>query len=365
MADLNLAQSYQMFGDAADRLLAANGDLGVLRPWIGRDGRSYVARQVWNERTQKFEGRVFTTNTATSLSYDAYKQFDTTVIQVLRERLRAVADVRGAGLVYNLPNGMAHTVLAYQKIGDFTRATVSMDPSRRSEMDRPESDIAYFPLPIVHKDFDISARELMSSRLGLMPLDTTNAALAARKVSEEMEDMLLGTVAPFKYAGNYVYGYRTLPERATKFDLTTPTGSNGATVIGEILALRQLLINDKHYGPYVLYVNSQWSTVLDNDFSTLKGADTLRQRILRIDDITDVRVCDRLPTTNWECLLVELKTETVRMVMGTEVQTVQWESQGGMMRHFKVMAMQPIQLRGDTAGNSGVAHGATTTPPSP
>lgn len=360
-----LVQNYSMFGDAADRLLAANGDLGVLRPWIGRDGRTYVARQVQNERTGKWETRVFSTNTASSLTYDAYKQFDTTVIQVMRERLRAVADIRSSGLVYNLPNGMAHTVLAYQTMGDITRATISMDPSRRSEVDRPESDIAYFPLPIVHKDFDISARELMASRQGLMPLDTTNAALAARKVAEELEDMTIGTVAPFRYAGNYVYGYRTFPQRATKFDMTIPLGSNGPTVVSNLLTLRQLLIDDKHYGPYMLYVNSQWSTVLDNDFSTAKGSDTLRQRILRLDDIMDIRVLDRLPSTNWECILVEMKSETVRIIMGTEVQTVQWESQGGMMRHFKVMAMQPTQLRPDTAGNSGIAHGATATPPSP
>jgi hypothetical protein len=28
-----------------------------------------------------------------------------------------------------------------------------------------------------------------------------------------------------------------------------------------------------------------------------------------------------------------------------------------MMRHFKVMCLQVPQLRADTAGNSGVAHG--------
>jgi hypothetical protein len=54
-----------------------------------------------------------------------------------------------------------------------------------------------------------------------------------------------------------------------------------------------------------------------------------------------------------------MTSETVRAVIGMEVQTVQWESLGGMMKHFKVMAIQVPQFRPDTAGNSGVAHGRT------
>jgi hypothetical protein len=58
-------------------------------------------------------------------------------------------------------------------------------------------------------------------------------------------------------------------------------------------------------------------------------------------------------------VLLEMTSETVRAVIGMEVQTVQWESLGGMMKHFKVMAIQVPQFRPDTAGNSGVAHGRT------
>lgn len=354
---IDFVQNIAGFGDAADRLLQNNGDPGVLRPYLGHDGKSYMTKMVRNERTGVIEPKVFVTNTPATLSYDAWKQFDAAVIDTIYDRLRAFADIRAAGLVYNLPNGMAHTVLQYQTMGDITGATVSMDPSRRSETDRPESDLALFPLPIIHKDFDISARELLTSRQGIMPLDTTNARLAARKVAEELEDMTIGNVVPFKYAGNYVYGYLTFPQRAIKADMTVPDGTNGTTVLADILALRQLLIDDRHFGPYMLYVNSQWSEVLDSDFSTAKGTNTLRQRILALPDIMDIRTLDRLPSTEWHMILVEMRQENVRAVVGMEVQTVQWESMGGMMRHFKVMCLQVPQLRADTAGNSGIAHG--------
>jgi hypothetical protein len=78
---------------------------------------------------------------------------------------------------------------------------------------------------------------------------------------------------------------------------------------------------------------------------------------MAIDGIMDIRISDYLPTTKYDVVLVEMAAETVRAVIGLEVQTLQWESMGGLMKHFKVMAMTLPQLRPDTAGNSGVAHG--------
>ncbi len=54
-----------------------------------------------------------------------------------------------------------------------------------------------------------------------------------------------------------------------------------------------------------------------------------------------------------------MDTKTVRAVVGMEIQTLQWESMGGLMKHFKVMCLLLPQLRPDTAGYSGVGHGHT------
>lgn len=350
---IDLVQNISGFGDAADKLIANEFDPGVLRPWLGRDGRSYITRTI------NGKPRNFVTNAPATLTRDAWFQFDTAILRTVRERLRAFADIRGAGLVFNLPNGMAHTILQYQTMSDINRATISMDPIRRGEADRPETDIANLPLPIIHKDFDFSAREIMVSRQGGIPVDTSTAEIAARKVAEEVERLTTGTAGPFTYGGGTIYGYTNFPQRATKTDMPVPTGANGPTVLTALLALRQLLIDDRHYGPYMMYVNTQWSTVLDNDFSTEKGDQTLRQRIMAVQDIMDVRTLDHLPSTNWHVLLVEMSSETVRAVIGMEVQTVQWESLGGMMKHYKVMTMMIPQIRPDTSGNSGVAHGRT------
>lgn len=354
----NTRDFANMLGDSADRLMANDFDIGVLRPWRGRDGRAYVTKMVMNEKGELVP-KVMVVNAPATLTKDAWIAFDTAIVRAVRDRLRLVADVRGAGLTYNLPNGMGHTVLQYQTMGDITAATISMDPVRRSEGDRPTADLANLPLPVIHKDFDFSAREIAVSQQGRMPIDTTTAEMAARKVAEEAEKMLAGTSGTFSYGGGTIYGYTNFPNRAIKTDMPVPDGTNGPAVLTALLALRQMLINNKHNGPYVLYLNTQWAAVLDNDFSAAKGDQTLRQRILAVDGITDVRISDYLPTTKWDAVLVEMTTESVRMVVGMEVQTIQWESAGGMMKHFKVMTIMVPQLRPDTSGNSGIAHGRT------
>ena len=118
-----------------------------------------------------------------------------------------------------------------------------------------------------------------------------------------------------------------------------------------------MLLDGNHEGPFGFYCNRQWAQYLDNDFSSAKGDQTLRQRILAIEDIRFVRTLNRLPTTGFRCVLAEQTAETVRMVIGFDVQTVQWESVGGMMKHYKVMAMVVPQVRPDASGNSGVAEG--------
>lgn len=341
-----------MGGPAADLLINSNFDTGVLRPFVGQDGRTYITRII------NGKPRVMVTNSPSTLTYDAYKVFDNVIVTVLRNRLKAFADIRAAGLTYNLPNGMAHSILQYQTTSDISAATVSMDPVRRSESDRPTSDIGILPLPIIHKDFDFTAREILASRQGLMPLDTTSVEMATIKVAEEVEKMTLGTVDPFTYGGGSIYGYTNFPNRIIKTDMTVPDGTNGATVLADLLTLRQSLINDKHFGPYRLYLNSQWSEFLDTDFKTL-GDQTLRQRILAVNDIQEVQVLDFLPTTNYHAVMVEMQSPNVRAVIGMEAQTVQWESAGGLQKHFKVMCMLIPQLRPDTAGNSGIAHGRT------
>ena len=166
-------------GDVASTLMANNFDPHVLRPYIGNDGKNYV--------TVNNGSKSIVTNAPASLRKDEWIALDDVVLKAAQQRLNAVADLRAAGLQYNIPNGMGKTVLQYQNQSDISAASVSMDGLNQSDSDRPEYDLINLPLPIIHKDFRFSAREVLASRNGNSPLDTTVAELAARKVAEEAE----------------------------------------------------------------------------------------------------------------------------------------------------------------------------------
>jgi hypothetical protein len=344
-------------GPSRDLLLEYGGDPGILRPYRWKDGKSYITLGAHTGSP-----RTVVSNAPATLSYDAWKVLDDTVLRALYQPQRAWRDLREMGMVYRPPGGMGTAFLQYTKVGDTNPATVSMKPVRRGESDRPEADTALHPIPFVHKDFDFDVRELLQSRApnSVFSLDTTMITQSTTKIGEALEEMTFG-VRPLTLGGVRLYGYTDLPERATKTDFTVPTGTNGGTTLNEILALRQLLIDDKHYGPFKLYMNRQWAQYLDTDFSTSKGDNTLRQRILQLADISAVEVNQWLPATNYAMVLVEMSELVTRAVITVDLTVVQWETLGGMNRHWKVFMCASPQVRPDQGGNSGVAHGTSAT----
>lgn len=341
----------QAQGNVATTLLQNGFDIGALRPWIGKDGRSYISQN----RNGKQVAVAMPVANAT-LRHEEWKILDEAIIMAAKERLRVIADLRGAGLVYNIPNGMGKTVLETETVSDITPATISMDPVRGSENDRPEYDLVNLPLPVIHKDFFFSARQVATSRNIGAGIDVTTAQLAARRVSEEAEKLVLGVSPTFSYGGGSIYGYTNFPSRITR-TITTPNHSNQATTVQNVLAMRQDSIDHKYYGPWVLYNSPAWDQYLDEDYSTAKGDNTLRQRIQAINGISDVRTADYLGS-GFTLILVQQTTDVARLVMGMDITTVQWETHGGMRLHFKVMAIMVPQVRADFNGNTGIVHGS-------
>jgi len=336
-----------------DKLMAANWDPGVLRPWVGNDGKSYMTIN---------QGGVPTTiraNTNATLTKDAWLQLDTAVAKVARSRLRAVADLRAAGLTFNIPNGMGTSVLQYQRMNDTGNAIISMDPIRTASDFRPVFDSVYLPLPFIHSDFQLGARELAVSRQSGAPLDTTKGEMAARRVAEETEKLTLGRLDTYTYAGGTIYGLCNFTGRLTA-NITKPTHTawTPKTHLTEMLACRQALQNAKHYGDYIVYYSSAWDTYLDDDFSSSYPNKTLRQRLREIDGFTEIKTLDYLdtPTSTYNVVILEKDSGTIRLVIGMDVTTLEWEEMGGLQKNYKVMCIIIPQLRADMDGNTGILH---------
>jgi len=343
-------------GDVASKLMQCNFDTDCLRPFIGRDGRTYINV---NE-AGKLKARPVANATAT-LRKDDWKLLDDAIIKAARPRLKAVADLRSAGLTFTIPNGMSKTVLETETMSDVNDAIVSMDGLRRGPNDRPLFEITNLPLPIIHKDFSFSARQVAVSRNGGSPLDTTMAELSARKVAEEAEKLLLGVSTAanqYSYGGGVIYGYTDYIYRLPA-TITAPTagGWTGETILAEIIAMKQQSINAYHYGPWMMYVSTAWDQYLDNDFKAASDK-TIRNRIKELTDITDIRTLDYLGS-GFVILLVQMTSDVVREVVGMDLVTVQWETNGGLLLNFKVMAILVPQLRADQNDRTGIVHGST------
>jgi uncharacterized linocin/CFP29 family protein len=333
--------------------MASNFDVNALRPYVGTDGKSYL--------TVMKDGvpQALVTNTTATLRKDDWKLLDEAIVKAAKPRLRAVADLRGRGLAYTIPNGMAKTVLETETQGDITEAVISMDGLRESQGDRPVFELSSLPLPIIHKDFSYSARQVMASRNGGSPLDTTTAELAARRVAELSEQLLLGVADTYAYGGGTIYGYTNFNRRIPK-TITSPTASawTPAVLVNEVLEARLLSQQAFHYGPWVMYTSPSWDVFLDDDYSASKGDLTLRDRLKKIEGIEDVRTLDYL--TGYDILLVQMTPDVVRMVVGMDITTVQWETKGGMQLNFKVMCILVPQLRCNQALQTGIVHGAVS-----
>jgi len=353
----------QAGGSMVARLLNSGFEPAAFRPYFAEDGNSYIDVRTGVDELQRpvYNAVQRINNANTVLRKDEWQLLDRNATQVFRNRLRMVADLRNRNLVFNMPNGWAHTVLQTQNESDTNDASISMDGLVRGDNDRPEYDLTNLPLPVIHKDFQFTAREIATSRNVGTPLDVASAQIAARKVAELAEKLVAGTAGSFSFGGGSIYGYTNFPSRITKTDLTSPASSGWTQQVtyNEVIAMRQLAHNAKRYGPFVLYASSDWDQYLDaKTLTTTANQMTLRENIRSIDGIEDVRSADYLPAKH--LVLVQMDVETVREVVGMDVRTLQWDTDGGMGVNFKVMAIMIPQLRADFDGNCGIVDGSYT-----
>jgi len=302
---------------------------------------------------------------AATLLKDEWKQYDDVVLEVALQRLNAVGDMLSRGLVLNVPNALGTTVLEYEHSTHVEAAQMSMDAMTRGRSDRPEFTLNYLPLPIVHDDFSLTIRELTASRKRGTALDTLRAAMGTRNVTEYIENMFFNgpgggsSAASFAYGGGTIYGARGHGSRNT-YTTMADWGSSGITgteVLKDVLNMKQIMIDDYHYGPYGIYIPTAYETVLDDDFKA-NSDKSIRQRIMEIDGIEFIKVADKLYDDN--VIMLDLKKETVRIVVGFQPMMVEWTSHGGMQFEYKIMAIMVPQFRADANGRMGLVHATTS-----
>ncbi len=312
---------------------------------------SFSAAQQSQVQAGNFKINSLRTNT--TLRKDEWQHLDDDIIKTARIRLRAVGDLMSRGLTKPV-NGMQVSVLQWQTqsktSGD---VSVSMDPQVQGDNEAVVFGLESLPLPFYHADYQIGERELNISRMGGQPLDTTVATERTADIAEKVENTLVNGLSTYTYGGGTIFGYTDHPDRHTETLALAWTAATGAEILDDVLALKQGLIDKKKYGPYVLYIPTAYECVLEEDFKA-ETSDTIRERIMAVSTIEDIKVLDTLPADN--VLLVQLTADVVRMVVGMPLNNVQWVEKGGFTNHFKILTIMIPQFRVDRDGNLGVAH---------
>lgn len=378
-------------GNIAEGLADVNYDVGLRRPFFDDKGRNCV---LVNSRKKNKEGKIIyekalvsdlvqrgmtqLVHNTTSLMKEQWVTLTNRVIAASRERLRAWSDLAAAA-PYGGFDGMGTLALEYQTISDAGEAVMDMDAMTEGRNDTFKTQLEGLPLPITHSDFWYPERLLAVSRKNGTPLNTRMAEMAARRVAEKVESTLIGTSAAINVGGSAaagfaglpygraprIYGYLNFPDRITKTDLTTPTGSNPEATVSDVLEMLELARGANFYGPFMLYHSTDWDVYLDNDYARLGGdnaSQTLRDRLRRIDGIKDVKRLDflRAATDPFTLLLVQMTSEVAQAVEGMGITVVQWPSMGGMRINFKVMCIQVPLITSDYNGNTGIVHATTS-----
>ena len=335
-----------LMNGAAGFIGASRFDANAMRPYIDDNGESRVL--VGNKLSVK-------TNAPALLQYDEWKDIDRTVINVATERLVGIADLVSRGLTHTL-GSIGQTISLWDKASDMTPAQASMSGVTKGEEDTPAYEYDQVPVPIIHKDFRVNLRRLEASRIFGEGIDQTAAAVAARLVAEKSEDMLFAGEA-IQVDGATIYGYMTHPRRntVTLVENWTDAGKTGLEILADVQAMLAAARADNFFGPFVLYIPGEYEKVLDDDYAPGTSDNrTIRQRIMQLNGIEEIRVADRLPNHN--VILVQLTQDVVDLAIARDITTVQWQQNGGMTEHFKVMAVWVPRLKADFDGRSGIVH---------
>ena len=292
-------------------------------------------------------------NNATTLRHEDWVHWDKVALGVSQSRLTIVKDLIAAGLVrtdFTLGDSLA----LYEKISEFTTGVVSMDGAS-SEKDALLFTTAGTPLPIFRKDFDLTDRQILASqeRGGYLP---TEGIKASTRIINEMQDSMIWNGLPAIASGGYgVTGLTTAANRNTKA-INNAWGSGTETPLADVTDMIKKARDDFFYGPYVLYVSSDNWMYIHNDFSTVKGEKTLKDRLELLPGMGVGSVREGTGLGDGTLVLVQMTDDVIQLNVAQSIITVPGIKTALFQNRFTTWSCMSITCKSDTTGKSGIVH---------
>ena len=293
----------------------------------------------------------------TTLQKDEWETLSDTMIAEYRRVVRGFEHLIGAGLTRQL--SLATKVDLWQERSGINDAEVSMDGESRSAEDRIEYDFAGVPIPIVHKDFRISSRDLQSSRNLGNDLQTDSVAEGTHEVAEKLDELLFTGWSPSVRDANNnaftLYGYTDHPDR-NQFTAAGDWDTDYANVRDDFVGIFDELDENEREGPFWTYLNPRdWRRYRAARDETDDSAPTMRSRLE--EDWPELGNVYRMPRLDpGEAVVVDPSPDVIELALAEDIQLIEWQSGSGMTNQFKVMAAMAPEIKSDNIGQSGIVH---------
>jgi hypothetical protein len=290
----------------------------------------------------------------TGLRDDEWEAIDDELVNVAQERLSIVDVALELGLTRNLSLGTLTD--SWENVSEFGEADVTMS----AEAPASEDGIQYggngVPIPVVKKGMRVGRRQLLASRERGQQVQTDGVTAATRTVTERLEKL-------FAYGWDRdVDGY-SLPGFMNHPDVDSATvpgswSTDVQHVRPTIKNMISVLDVDNNYGAgetgYVLHLPPAENRIIADSIDPDGTGDlNLRQRIR--NDFTEISRIERTAALkDGEAFMYKPTTETFKVGMAADLQTLEWESGSGMTSHVNVFAAMAPEIRSDIKGNVGV-----------
>lgn len=294
---------------------------------------------------------------------EAGEEMDDVITRVGTERL-AVVQALIEFAERPLPNWWSVMTKQYEKISRFGRANKTMYPGSSQDnalADRTPVSTAIYAIeePFHHHQrfLDVAAASGVN-----LPEDDLREAII--NINETAEDAAINNPG-VSFNNITMYGLFDAPNANTQaYSGSNPAwdhaSKTGEEILDDYFAMRAKAYADKHYGPFVLFHETNYQTPLDKPYSdsvTTNYNATVREMLLKNNELLDIRVADQFADDR--TALVEMSESTCGIYTGQDPTWIAFPTRR-FVHEFLALACWVPYFRDDYDGGSGIVLGNTS-----
>jgi len=346
-----ISQAPQAWADYAtnhEQVFAENG----LNKYVLVDkDKNIVARN--SQSAELVKNNLYVTNAAT-LRHEDFMIIQQVITEVRRRKLNGIADLQAAGLSF--PADISTQIIGTENISEFTEADQEQNPTGFNGDDLVFGEI-YVPNPITHKSFTVPWRQQ-----GFSYKTSLGLSESVRMVAERLEETLFNGNAKIKVNFNgalqSIYGYTTHPDRGTTTISDWNVSTNYDKIVNEVISAVGKMFAEQggvEMDSVVMYFPKNLKPVMDRDYSSVKGDKTVKQRLMDIPEIKDIKFAEKLADNN--VLFVEMLARTVQLGVASDIVSVPHTKTNPMAgQPMTTYAAMTQVIKSDSKGNTGIMH---------